>query len=56
MAYKKKYPDTIVLTCVNCGRSYTYNRASRSGMTYAMAPDEIPCACFLVDPRYDPLS
>lgn len=45
MRYQKKYPDTLTSTCPQCGRAYTYYRASRSGLTYNLDPDETlnPC-------------
>lgn len=43
---QKKYPDKITVTCGNCQSVFTYERISRSALTYNLASDEVRCNCF----------
>lgn len=48
---EKKYPDTITVTCGRCQSVFTYERQSRSALTYWLSSDEVRCDCF--QPYFD---
>jgi hypothetical protein len=41
MAYRKKYPDSLVVKCNKCQNLYTYRRVSKTSKTYYLIDDTV---------------
>lgn len=50
MAYRKKYPDALVVKCKRCQGLYTYQRVSKTSKTYYLIDDSKACGARCFEP------